>query len=138
MMKKSQLLMLAMSLYGVLLASAAADPVSGANALLCAASKVAVCSDASGCVEIAPEEADLPRFVTVDIARREITAAWPGEAGKLSRADVIREYADRMVLQGIDLDVPWSATIARETGSLVVTQSRLDVSFTIFGACMPK
>ena len=44
---------------------------------------------------------------------------------------------DRIILQGVDTDVPWSATVDKETGKLVATESRKDISFTVFGACMP-
>ena len=114
------------------------DPPKGSPPLLCAAGKVVVCSEAAVCLEGLPEDVDLPRFVTVDIAKRQISGAWPPGTEKISKIDSVQVFADRVIIQGVDIDVPWSATIDKEIGKLVVTQSRKHVSFTVFGACMPK
>jgi hypothetical protein len=119
-------------------AVAAEDPFSGAKPLLCAAAKVLVCSETAVCAEGTPEEADLPRFVTVDVSNKQVSGAWPPGMEKVSTIGSMQSLSDRLIIQGVDTDVPWSATLDKETGKLVATQSRKYVSFTVFGACMPR
>jgi hypothetical protein len=137
-MRTCKTLVLISTLSSVSLAGTAANALDESNPLLCAASKVIVCSEEGACVTGTPEEADLPRFVSVDLAQQQISSAWPADKRKISRISSTQALEDRIILQGVDTDVPWSATVDKETGKLVATQSRKDISFTVFGACMPR
>ncbi|MCP3867569.1 MAG: hypothetical protein GY703_05635 [Gammaproteobacteria bacterium] len=136
-MKTCKKLILVSTLCSVSVAGAATGTLDGAP-LLCAASKVVVCSEGGVCVAGMPEEVDLPRFVSVDISRRQISGAWPPDGQRISRVDSMQTLEDRIILQGVDTNVPWSAAVDRKSGRLVATQARKDISFTVFGACMPK
>lgn len=137
-MKFFQILVLAVPLVAAVQANAATNSFDGVKSLICSSSRVVVCTEVATCVEAIPEEVELPRFFAIDASGKKITATWPSEAAKVSQVTTLQDFDDRLVLQGMDTEVPWSATIDKESGSLVATQSRLHVSFTVFGACMPN
>jgi len=119
-------------------AVATEDPFDGSTPLICAVTQVFSCSVAQSCSETSADEVNLPRFVTIDASNRLVSAAWPAENKKSSEISAVVSGADRLILQGVDVDKAWSATLNKQTGTIVVSQAGDEMSFTVFGVCMPK
>ena len=137
-MKRFQTLALVLPLQLAVPATGAEGPLGSADSLLCAAHKVLLCEPSAPCSEVEPAEVELPRFVLVDLKAKQISAVWPAEPERTSRVETLRMHTDRILLQGVDDDIPWAATIDKANGDLVVSQSRPASSSTVFGACMPR
>ncbi len=118
--------------------AASKDPYSGSTPMLCAVAKVVVCSEAESCEEGLPEGANMPRFVIVDVPQQQVTGAWPPGTERVSKISRVQNLSDRLIIQGLDADVPWSATVDKGTGNVVAVHADRNLGFTIFGACMPK
>ena len=119
-------------------ALAADDPFSGSAPLICAVTKTITCSETESCTEGLAEQVNLPRFVTIDFSNQLVSAAWPADNRKTSKIVSAINVSERLILQGVDADMAWSANIDKETGRIVVSHAGGNVGFLIFGACMPK
>ncbi|MCP3869810.1 MAG: hypothetical protein GY703_17295 [Gammaproteobacteria bacterium] len=112
-------------------------PIDGATRLLCATSESVECTEFDDCSINLPEVNSVPRFIRVGLEQGQVDALWPPGSGKQSQIGNRIDLVDRVLLQGVDNRVPWSATISKETGKFVVTQSRGETAFVVFGVCMP-
>jgi hypothetical protein len=101
---------------------------------LCAVSTVLECGEDGACERRAVEDANLPRFLTVDLARKALTALDGSERStpieRLARAD------GRAIVQGSQGSRAWSATIAEGTGRLSAAVADDRAAFALFGACL--
>mgnify|MGYP001812567379 CR=1 FL=1 len=97
-----------------------------------------ICSEAESCEEGLPEDANMPRFVIVDVSQQQVTGAWAPGTERVSKISKVQNLTDRLIIQGLDAGGPWSVTVDKETGNVVAVHADRNLGFTIFGACMPK
>ncbi len=117
---------------------ASEDLFDGTRVLLCATSESAQCTEKEDCVVNPPEANNMPRFLRIDVANKTARAVWPMEAEKVSPVSNVVNGESRLLLQGVDGEVPWSAAIDKTSGHVVVSQSRGAAGFLVFGTCMPE
>ena len=112
-----------------------AAEIDGSTNLLCAAQLAVDCGRDGVCEQGMPEGLNIPPFFALDLAADRIRAARP-DGSEVDTAIASKTLADgQMILQGAENGRGWSATIAQDTGHLVVSVSAEDVAFVVFGAC---
>jgi hypothetical protein len=119
-------------------ALATQSPIDAARSLLCAPARSAQCTEAEGCVIVTPEANNVPRFMRIDVANQRAMGLWPADTGVVSAISAVIDGEARLLLQGVDGEIPWSAAIDKTTGGIVVSQSADGTGFLIFGTCMPE
>jgi hypothetical protein len=110
----------------------------GNSNLVCAAINVVGCTNKPGCLEGTAGSFGLPQFLFVDFKKQAVHAT--DESG-ISVVSPIRssEISEKqIILQGIENNRGWNATIDRGNGEMAVTSSGSGVSFMIFGACTTR
>ncbi len=116
---------------------AAAQDFDGSKPLLCASGEVHECGPGSDCSRGSVEDFNVPRFLRVDFAGKQIKATRPdGEERTTEIKSMIQEEGE-LVLQGVQGGLAWSLAIAKETGGMALSASGERVVFAIFGACTP-
>jgi hypothetical protein len=107
----------------------------GSVPLLCAPSTVLECGEVGECRRATAEDANLPRFVKIDVGQRMVSAV--GDSARTSPIVTVERADQNLVLQGGQNGRGWSAVIAGDTGLLSFSVTAPGVGFVVFGACMP-
>ena len=135
-MRTMLLLALALALL-VRSAPAAADDVTGAQALLCTAVQATICSDDAKCEIRNPWELNIPQFLELNLKDKKMfTTKASGE----DRSTPIRtlEREDGLIfIQGIEMGRAFSFVISETTGMLSAAVARDGKAVSVFGACTP-
>lgn len=118
--------------------SASDGLIDGTSTLLCAATESIQCTEQTDCDHNPPEANNIPRFARFDIANKKVSAVWPAGLDKASQIATVVNGESKLILQGVDGEVPWSVSIDKRSGQVVVSQTRGTTGFLIFGACMPE
>jgi hypothetical protein len=115
--------------------SASAGGFDGTTNLLCTAIDVVGCASGSGCLEGQARAFELPQFMFVDFANKVIKPT--GESGHRETSPIrnFDKTEKQIILQGVENQRGWTASIDRRNGDLTVTLAGSDVSFIVFGAC---
>ena len=127
------LVFLALALPG----AAAADDLTGKEALLCTAVQATLCTDASDCIIENPCDLNIPQFLEVNL--KDKTVATTKASGE-NRATPIRTLLREdglIVLQGVEAGRAFSFVIAEKTGMLSAAVARDGKTVSVFGACTP-
>ena len=132
----SYALALGLGLTTILLSGgASASTFDGKANLVCAAIDVIACENGQGCVEGQARTFELPQFMFVDFEKKLIRATDESGDKAVSPIKNFEQTEKQVILQGVENDRGWSATIDRLTGRMIVTSAGSDVGFMIFGAC---
>lgn len=103
--------------------------------LFCGATLVTECVSGGECVRGTPDHFNLPVLLRIDIANKQILSARVGGERRVSDITSIANVNGVSVLQGVDGDAGWSATIVQSSGKMTVSSARPDLSHTVFGSC---
>lgn len=118
-------------------APALADDLSGAQTLICAAREIQACRTPEGCAAVDPADLNVPDFLIVDLAAKQLRTTPASGENRISAIQVISRDAGLLFLQGVDNGRAWSFLIDEEHGSLTVSVAREGLSVTAFGVCTP-
>ena len=129
---KAFALALAASLYG---AGTSATSIDGSTNLLCAALDVVGCENGPGCVEGQARDFELPQFMLIDFENKLIRSKDDVEKKVVSPMQNLQKTKKQIIIQGVENDHGWSATINRESGNINFAASGPEVSFMVFAAC---
>jgi hypothetical protein len=114
---------------------AAAQALDGKAPIICATGEVHDCAVDSECIADDPDAFNLPRFIRIDLAaKKAITQRASGE----ERTAEIGQHSiedGRIILQGVQLGLPWSMLIVQETGTMSATIAGDRLGFVVFGHC---
>jgi len=130
---RAAFLLLAMALPG---AALAAD-FDGSKNLICAAIDVVACTEGGqgpACMQGHARTFDLAEFFTINFKKKEIRATG-NNADSVSPIKNQEKTETQVVMQGVENDRGWTASVDQADGTLTLTASGQDVSFMIFGAC---
>jgi hypothetical protein len=125
-------LVLAASLYA---GSTSAASFDGSVNLLCAALDVVGCENGPGCVEGQARDFELPQFMLIDFENKLIRSKKDVEKTVVSPIQNLQKTDRQIIIQGVENDHGWSATINRESGNINFAASGPEVSFMVFAAC---
>ena len=125
-------------------AVAAAD-FDGTKPLLIAVNRVMECTPADACREVTPASVQLPQFLRIDFAKKEILPARASDNFPPSAIERTEVVDGKLILQGAEDGyermrdgLGWTMAISAESGQVVLTASGDEVAFVIFGAALPQ
>lgn len=125
-----------MVLAGLLLAGTAyADPLTGVNKFVCAASQVQICLEGDTCYSALPWELGVPEFVVIDLKKKSIsTTKSSGDDRSTIFNNLVRSDGN-IILQGLEGGRAFSFIIDEPTGLMSVAVARDGMVVSVFGAC---
>jgi hypothetical protein len=132
-MNKLPTLLVGLAVLGVprVVTAAAFD---GSQSMLCSVVETFECQSGDVCQQGRAEHINLPEFIRIDVAKKEILST--EEGGDQQATPIVGvSHADGMLLlHGADAYHGWSIAIG-ETGRMTLALSAHRVGFVVFGAC---
>ena len=117
---------------------AAAANFDGSKPLLLAVISIFECAPESGCQQVSPAEAGIPRFMEIDFQKMEINEVGEFEDERRTPIKTLNKGDGTLSLQGGENNRSWSAVIKQDSGEAVITVSDVHSGFVLFGACTPR
>ena len=127
---------IAIVLAGVLLAGAAyADPLTGVDKFVCAASQVQICIEGDTCYSASPWDLDVPEFVVIDLKKKSISTTKASEQNRSTTFTSVVKNEGKIYLQGVEGGRAFSFVIDEASGYMSVAVARDGIVVSVFGAC---
>ena len=125
------------SLVGVLLVPgfAWAEGFDLSKPVICASVDSLSCAPGEDCVAATTEALNIPQFLRINFADKEVTAERPDGEERISEIQRLEELDNELILQGSQGGLGWSLTITRATGKMSLSAVGDQVAFVVFGAC---
>ena len=119
------------------IATARADNLKGAAKLLCSTGQLAACFDDGECEHAAPWALNVPAFIEVDLAKKQLSTTPASGENRTSPIRSLERTEGRIVIQGIEGGRAFSFLIDEESGALTAAVARNGVGVVVFGNCTP-
>ena len=118
-----------------MVATAAAGDFDGSKRLICAPSDVFECGPAIDCQRATPETVNIPRFIRVDVKKKQLSGSVAGGEEVSTGIQNISTKDGKLTLQGAENARAWSLVIDQETGHMSASVSDNVEGFLLFGGC---
>jgi hypothetical protein len=115
--------------------AAHADDVTGANRLLCSSGQLAVCFDDGECDHAPPAALNVPAFIEVDLAKKQLSTTPASGENRVSPIRNLERTDGRIVIQGVEGGRAFSFLIDEQTGALTAAVARNGIGVVVFGNC---
>ncbi len=112
-----------------------AEALDGSKPLICASVDGHSCAPGEDCAAAATEALNIPQFLRIDFAEKEVTAERPDGEERTSEIQRLEQLENELILQGNQGGLGWSLTITRATGKMSLSAVGDQVAFVVFGAC---
>ncbi len=109
----------------------------GSEPLLCASIEAYDCGAGGECFKGTAQDINAPQFIRLDFEQKLARATRLGGEERTAKIESITREGEKLILQGVQMGLGWSMTIAQESGAMALTAVGDQVVFVIFGACMP-
>lgn len=109
----------------------------GSEPLICASVEAYDCGAGSECFKGTAESINAPQFIRLDFEQKLTRATRLGGEERTAKIEKVTREEGKIILQGVQMGLGWSMTIAQESGAMVLTAAGEQVAFVIFGACTP-
>ena len=109
----------------------------GSEPLICASVEAYDCGTSSECFNGPAERITAPQFIRLDFEQKLTRATRLGGEERTAKIEKVTREEGKIILQGVQMGLGWSMTIAQESGAMVLTAAGEQVAFVIFGACTP-
>ncbi len=116
---------------------ASAASFDGSEPLLCASVEAYDCGAGGECFKGTAEGINAPQFIRLDFEQKLTRATRLGGEERTAKIESITREEGKLILQGVQMGLGWSMTIAQESGAMALTATGEQVVFVIFGACTP-
>ena len=116
---------------------ALADDIGGATNILCTVLETQVCLEAGGCVQIHPEDLNVPRFLRLDTGKKRLYTTSASGENRETIADSIERADGQLILQGVEAGRGYSLFIHEPSGQATFASAAEGRSATAFAACTP-
>ncbi len=110
----------------------------GAGSQICAISEVYECLALEGCKRVPLKLVNLSAFMTLDVDKKTLTSATPGEAERSEDVEGLTVTDKAIYLHGTQDEETWNATIELKNGAFTGGITSGTSSFALFGTCTPK
>jgi hypothetical protein len=117
-------------------ADASKPVIDGKSALICAVNNVTACPDTGRCLQGQARAFDLPQFIAVDFAGKEVRTTTNSGGKAISPIKNQETSRNQILLQGIENGHGWTMAIDSAHGRMSVSTTGEDVSYILFGACI--
>lgn len=121
----------------LLAGTAVADDLSGADRLLCSTTQATACGMAAECETLPPAELNIPQFVVVDLAGKELRTTPASGEDRRSAVQTVHRDAGEIVLQGYEGGRAFSLVIQETTGQASFASAAQGRAVMAFAACTP-
>lgn len=121
----------------LLSASVMADDVSGAERLLCSTLRATACGSDAACESVAPAEINVPQFVQVDLAGKQLSTTPASGEQRRTPLQTVRREPGQLVLQGYEQGRAFSLVIDEATGNASFASAGSGRGVIVFAACTP-
>lgn len=122
---------------------AKSEDYSSSKPLFCSVNQVNKCIAWEGCESIDPFVANIPYFLTVDLASKTIrgdTTVGQGRKTPIERIETIDEFITlsgaEPISKGDKDKLGWIMTISVETGKMIISANTNSSALVIFGSCI--
>jgi hypothetical protein len=115
--------------------SAQADPLTGVDRFVCAASQVQICIEGDTCYSASPADLDVPEFVVIDLDDKTISTTRTSRQNRSTAFSAVSKSEGRIYLQGLEGGRAFSFVIDEASGRMSVAVSRDGMAVSVFGAC---
>ena len=123
-------------LAGLLLAGTAyADPLTGVNRFVCAASQVQICLEGDSCYAASPWELGVPEFVVIDLKKKSISTTKASEGKRSTTFSKPIKEEGKIFFQGFEGGRAFSFVVHEATGYMSAAVARDGMVISVFGAC---
>ncbi|UFS70662.1 hypothetical protein LPW11_00375 [Geomonas sp. RF6] len=102
----------------------------------CALTRGIQCDPDEGCVDLSPQEMNLPRFVRIDSAAKTMTSLDKQVPRKTKIASVER-VSEMTVMHGTELR-GWTLALAEDSGDVTLSAAGDGEGFIVFGTCIQQ
>ena len=116
--------------------ASAASVIDGKTKLICSVTDVVACAEAGHCVQGQARSFDLPEFIAIDFASKQVHSTKESGSEATSPISNQQETRNQLVLQGIENGHGWTLSIDRKHGRMTVGTTGEDASYILFGACI--
>ncbi len=116
-------------------APALAAPLDTDKPFICATLTTVECVPGEDCLSGPPSSINAPRFIHLDVAKKEASAERPSGEVVSSTFDVVEAGDAQVVLQGLQNGRAWSLVVDRHSKAMTFTAAMNDAAFVVFGAC---
>lgn len=123
---------------GLLPAAAVADDLRGTNRFLCSVLEVTACAAGVGCDPVLPADLNMPQFVVVDLAEKQLATTAASGENRATPLQTIRREAGLVIVQGHEAGRAFSLLIDEATGRASFASAAEARSVTVFAACTPQ
>ncbi len=118
--------------------SVAAGDFDGSKQLLAAITEGIECGPDGQCLEVTPEDINIPAFLKINFEEKEISGTRENGEIASTRIENIAHMDGKVILQGAENGRGWSMVITEATGKMALTASGDQVGFILFGNCLPQ
>jgi hypothetical protein len=112
--------------------SARAEGLDASRPLACSISEAAQCDGVAACIDVTPEQLDLPALWRVDFAAKQIASQ---DGGRTSPIAALETLDGALVLQGHQSGRGWTLVVERATGHLSASAADAEGAFVLAGSC---
>ena len=114
-----------------------AEPIVGANRILCSSTNLGVCVDTGECETGPAWTLDVPEFIEIDLTKKTLSATEASGRKRVSQAaNMIRDGVS-IVLQGVENGRAYSISIEESSGRMTAAVARGWLGVVVFGQCTP-
>lgn len=136
-MNKLNAMVLVLSFIFVAPLSVGAGDFDGSKQLLAAITEGIECGPDGECLEVMPEDINIPAFIKINFKEKKISGTRENGEIASTRIENIARMDGKLILQGAENGRGWSMVITEETGKMALTASGDQVGFVLFGNCLP-
>jgi len=112
-----------------------ADDVSKSDRILCATNKIMLCFEDGECLEIMPQDVDMPQFIVVDIKKKLLSTTRASGENRTTKVKNFERADGKLIMQGVELGRAYSILIGESTGFMTASVARDGFTVSAFGAC---
>lgn len=114
-----------------------ADNVAGADNILCSTLRAVACWQDGDCAELAAADLNIPQFVQVDLAGKQLTTTRASGENRATPIRIVERAGGKLVLQGYEKGRAFSLVIQEETGRASFASAADERGMVVFAACTP-
>jgi hypothetical protein len=114
-----------------------AEGFDGSQPLICASMEAYDCGAGDDCIKGTAESIDAPLFMRLDFEHKLARATRANGEERTAKIESLTQEEGKLILQGVQLGLGWSMTIAQVNGAMTLTAAGDRMAFVIFGACTP-
>jgi len=137
-MSRSPLLALLALPFAAAMSPLGAASLDAKQPLICATLEIQTCDPGLNCERHTVEEIDIPQFLQVSLADKQIRGTRPSGEAVDAAIELTKETEQRVYLQGVTAKLGWTVNISTVTGKMTLVAADETSGYVAFGACTSR